>query len=593
MKSIWAFLWAGVVGSASAAVFTVTTTNDSGPGSLRQAIHDANAAVGVRSIQFNIPASVVPTIAPLTALPDITNTVSLNAATQPWDWAIRLDGLNLTNGLPYALTLRANNCVVRGFVIVRFASGILIDSGSGNSIVGNRIGLDLDGVARGMTFDGIMVTCSGSRAAMFNIIGGTQLGDRNYIAGNGTGISFFPTAAAFNAVVGNFIGTDVTGTLPRGNVFAGISIQAATNITIGGASAAAGNVISACTGAGGCGVSVLGGGGHLIQGNRIGTDVSGQYDLGHSADGIHVQGATSVRIMGNQIGNNRANGINLFSADRCMIEGNWIGTDAAGLAVLGNANAGVTIDGNTNRVGGLTAGAGNLIQFNGAAGIAVASGEGNEISANRIYDNDGLGIDLGFTAGITPNDEGDADTGPNRLQNFPVLTSAASSYGATTVQGSLNSGAAATFRLEFFASPPWDIAGLSEGQIFLGATTVMTDPAGNTPFSATLPTATPSGYRVTATATDAAGNTSEFSADVGVTDGPQSVSLTITNSGSDVIVAWPAAASAFALELTGTLNSTSQWQTVSSGITTTGEWKQFVVTNAPANTNRFFRLRKS
>ena len=142
MKSIWAFLlWVGAASSTSAAIFTVTTTNDSGPGSLRQAIHDANAAVGVRAIQFNIPVSGVPTIAPLTPLPDITNTVSLNAATQPWDWAVRLDGANLTNSLAYALTLRANNCVVRGFVIVRFSSGILIDSGSGNSIVGNRIGL--------------------------------------------------------------------------------------------------------------------------------------------------------------------------------------------------------------------------------------------------------------------------------------------------------------------------------------------------------------------------------------------------------------------------------------------------------------------
>lgn len=594
MKSLWVFLWAmaTAISAANATVFTVTTTEDSGPGSLRQAIHEANASFGADSIAFNIPGSGVPTIAPLTPLPDLTNFVYLNAATQPVAWAVRLDGVNLTSPGDYALTVRANNCIVRGLVIVRFPYGILIDSGSGNSIVGNRIGLDVDGVARGMTFDGITVTCPVFGVARNNVIGGTQLGDRNYISGNGRGITFSPASASHNYVQGNFIGTDVTGTLPRGNIFAGVAIIGATNITIGGPGAGAGNLLSASTGGGGSGVSINGGSGHLIQGNFIGTDVSGQYALGNYFDGIFMLGVANVQIRGNQIVNNGGNGITLQATDGSFIEGNRIGTDASGLRVMGNALAGVAIDGNTNRVGGLTAGAPNLIQFNGGAGVAVTFGERNEISGNLIYDNDGLGIDLGFLGGVTPNDEGDTDTGPNRLQNFPILSSALSAYSATTVQGSLNSAAAAGFRLEFFASPPWDIAGLSEGQIFLGATSMTTDPAGNTPFLATLPVATPSGYRVTATATDALGNTSEFSAAVPVSDGPQSVSLAITNHASTVTVSWPGAATRFQLEATSMLNSTSQWQTVTSGISDAGLLKVYSVTNSGAG-SRFFRLRKS
>jgi hypothetical protein len=120
----------------------------------------------------------------------------------------------------------------------------------------------------------------------------------------------------------------------------------------------------------------------------------------------------------------------------------------------------------------------------------------------------------------------------------------------------------------------------------------MTDVSGNAAFTATLPVAAPGGYRVTATATDAAGNTSEFSMDTPVTDGPQTVSLSITSSGTIQTISWPAAATLFALESTDTLGLPSPWQTVTSGIMTVGQWKQLVVTNEPATASRFFRLRK-
>jgi parallel beta-helix repeat protein len=593
---------------SSASIFTVTNTTDSGPGSLRQAILNANTAAGADVIEFNLPGSGVQTIAPLTALPEITSAVAINGYSQPGSRTnsnalggsgavllVRLDGYQATNGIVTALRFNAaSGSSARGLVIVRFDFGVEIYDSSNVTVAGNSIGLDVDGIARGMTFDGVAVSGPVVGQSMHNWIGGTSPADRNVISGNGTGISFLATTAANNYVLGNLIGTDATGRLPRGNVFAGVEIQSATNIIIGDGSLGGRNLINACTGAGGAGVSILGGGGHFILGNHIGTDISGLYDLGNVSDGVFAQGANNIRITDNEIVNNRGNGIQLFGSSGCVIEHNWIGTDAYSPTAfpLGNALAGILINGDTNRVGGLALAQGNIIEYNGGAGVAVTDGERNEISGNRIYDNEELGIDLGFFSGVTTNDLGDVDTGPNLLQNYPVLSSALSSYGATTIQGSLDGPPSTAFRLEFFASPPWDSAGRSEGQLFLGSVPVTTDGVGKATFTTTLPSAAPSGYRLTATATDAIGNTSEFSADIPVTDGPQSVSLSITKGGNKQTIAWPAAASLFALESTGTLSPTSQWQPVTSGVVTIGEWKQFVVTNAAAGANRFFRLRK-
>ena len=126
----------------------------------------------------------------------------------------------------------------------------------------------------------------------------------------------------------------------------------------------------------------------------------------------------------------------------------------------------------------------------------------NGILGNSIYSNGGLGIDLN-SDGLTPNDANDADTGGNNLQNFPVLSSAAGG-----VVGTLNSAPNATYRVEFFSSATCDPSGNGEGAIFVGLASVTTNAAGN----AAIPlfTASP-GQFITATATDAANNTSEFS----------------------------------------------------------------------------------
>ena len=141
----------------------------------------------------------------------------------------------------------------------------------------------------------------------------------------------------------------------------------------------------------------------------------------------------------------------------------------------------------------------------------------NPILSNTIFSNGNLGIDLApnfgppTPGGITPNDPGDADIGPNNYQNFPVLTSASVNGTNTSVLGTLNSTANTTFRIEFFANSAADPSGNGEGQRFIGFANVTTDTSGNATLSATNLPAVDSGSFITATATDPNGNTSEFS----------------------------------------------------------------------------------
>lgn len=588
-----------------AATFTVTTTADDGPGSFRQALLDANTNLETDLIQFNLPGTGVQTILPLTPYPTITGTVTIDGYSQPGAHAntlagsdnakllVRLDGSQLTNGLPCALTIHASGCTVRGLILVRFSTGIKIDSCQNTVIAGNWIGLDWDGVARGMVFEGIYVTHESIGAALNNRIGGPSPADRNIISGNGRGVFFFTSAASQNSVIGNFFGTDATGTLPRGNSSEAVGVQSATNITVSQ------NVLCAGTGSGGRGIALQGGGGHVILNNAIGTDLTARYALGHFGDGIFAQGVKGLQIggqqvaapMGNRICCNGANGIFLQGCSQVVIEGNSIGSDTAGGWPLGNAEAGIYImASDTNRVGGLVAAARNWIQYNGGPGISILSGRGNDLAGNYIYDNGGLAIDLGAD-GATPNDPGDADIGANDLQNSPTLTNALSAYGSAQIQGYLDSAPLNTYRLEFFGTLPWDADWIPECQVSLGWTNVQTDVAGMAVFSVAFPAASPEYSLITATATDATGNTSEVSAPVAPANGPASVSLTATRQNGTLTLSWPSAASAFQLESTTSLTPPVAWTAVTDGIADNGTIKSFVV-NMAATPHLLFRLKR-
>src|SRR6185436_18340302 len=201
------------------------------------------------------------------------------------------------------------------------------------------------------------------------------------------------------------------------------------------------------------------------------------------------------------------------------IQGNFIGVDVNG-AALGNVARGIQVTNSSHdcTIGGTAAGAGNVIAFNGAPGITVS--EPNQpghvyniaIEGNSVYANvagAGPGIDLQDN-GVTQNDSGDGDSGPNNYQNFPLLTSATSVGGTTNVTGTLNSESNKQYRVEFFASPQCSASGYGEGQVYLGKSDVTT--VGNdTGFNVNLPVTVQPGSVITATATDPAGNTSEFS----------------------------------------------------------------------------------
>ena len=202
---------------------------------------------------------------------------------------------------------------------------------------------------------------------------------------------------------------------------------------------------------------------------------------GPGVDGLAI-GAGGTTVHGLTIQNFSANGVRLFGGDGDQIHGN------------------------------------TLIK-NGEAGVAVVSGRGDTISANSIADNSRLGIDLGGD-GVTANSASAMRTGPNDLQNFPVLYAAAPVSGGVSLTGRLNAAPDAAYTLEFFSNGNCDPSGYGQGASFLTSIGVTTDSNGNAHYSQILPN--PGGNFITATATSASGDTSEFSPCVTV--GPQNLS---------------------------------------------------------------------
>jgi hypothetical protein len=397
---------------------------------------------------------------------------------------------------------------------------------AGNWVLGNFIGTDKTGtIALGNIFSGVLITGDASG----NLIGGGGPGSRNVISGNmeyGVSLS---TGSTKNSVLGNFIGTDKTGTAALGNALGGVLVvsEASGNV-IGGTIPSAGNLI---TGNAGPGIDLKGSDVTLnkVLGNFIGTDVTGTIGLGNSGPGVSITNGANDNVIGgttigtaNVISGNDGSGVHISGASTTgnRVLGNRIGLSAVNADAVGNGADGVFIggDASNNRIGGTAAGTGNVIARNTGAGVAVFSGTGNSILGNRIFENGGRGIDLG-SDGVTLNDLDDADTGPNDLLNFPVLTIARLIPAGLRIAGEINTGPDKTLRIEFFVSPAADSSGFGEGRRFLGFVTVQTTAADTTPtFTVVLPSfGVAAGQVITATATDELGNTSEFSEAVALT----------------------------------------------------------------------------
>jgi parallel beta-helix repeat protein len=439
----------------------------------------------------------------------------------------------------------------------------------GNRVQGNRIGTNVTGTAA-MPNAGQGIRVDGDD----NEIGGDAAGEGNLISGNGdygVGINGEGTG---NVVAGNRIGTTADGNAPLGNGGNGISLWGAGN-RIGGDTPLAVNLISA-NAYNGIGISGEGCDDNEIVGNRIGTNAAGTAAIGNHGYGIRALDGAGTTILRNLIsGNDRglsleggsSDGVvqgNVIGLDAAMtaklangwsavdiggsghriggtgageanvlagndhsgvwlnahatgnvIEGNLIGTNPAGTAGLGNGQPGIMItEASGNTIGGTEPGAGNTIAHNGYLGIYVWSGQGNAILGNSIHDNELLGIDL-EPQGPVPNDLADSDAGPNRGQNYPVVTSAEASGSDLAIDGFLRSRAATEYRIELFSNPSFDATGVGEGHHFLGATTVTTDISGYAAFSVALPAAGGDAF-VTATATSPVFDTSEFSPAIAV-----------------------------------------------------------------------------
>ena len=437
-------LLAGSLISATAlsATFTVINTSDSGAGSLRQALIDADANAGPDTVAFAIPASDSGCVVGGAC------TIALASPLAQFNEPVTIDGYT-------QLGSSANtDPVADNAVLVIVLNGSALSGGNGLQVGGGAT------TVRGLVINGFP----------------------------GSGITL--SGADGNVVEGNFIGTDAAGTtaIPNG------------------------------TGGGGLGIDILAGNGHTIGGP-----------------------APAAR---NVISGNVFTGIRINVLNAITIQGNFIGTQRDGVSPLGNGANGVGFEflggsGSNNVVGGRNAGEANVIAYNVADGVFLQPNmNAIPIVGNSIFSNVRGGIDL-LCCGVAANDPGDGDDGGNHLQNFPILQSIVHGASTTEVIGKLDTSASKTFDLDFYANPacsnfPREFL---QGETYLGTFPVTTDGSGHATFDLMLSVATEAGARISATATDPNGNTSEFSQriifSIGPTSGPATGGMALTVAGTD------------------------------------------------------------
>lgn len=492
MKKIYAIMISVLVlgNVASAATFTVTNTTDGGPGSLRQAILDANTAGGTDNIVFAIPGGGPHIIAPATSLPVITGTTNINGysqsgsimpgATWPAKIMIVLQGSFTGNGLEFAPT--AIGSTVQGLSIVGFGNSnttaAIYIQASNTVVSGNLIGLLPDGsvVPNSVGIYGI-----GADNVM---IGGITDDKRNVISGNlYEGITFVPDGlnyASNETVQKNYVGTDVTG----------------TRLTSGPLNQETGNLLH----------------------------------------GVDFDGANNSFILDNVIGGSGAYGIGCdatYAADPPMIQNvtikrNRIGTGLNG-EDLGNGTAGIMVINAHDIVIGSSVADANIIAYNGTGVVVLDYPAGTshhsynvQITYNRIFNNDLLGIDLSANSlslipdGVTLNDLNDPDVGPNGFQNFPVIDSAYVKLGNLVIKGHLDTDLPnSNYNVVFFNNPNGvvtpDPSGYGEAYVRIGLILVTTDGNGDATFAASYPNGANYKDNIISFARSVTENTSEYS----------------------------------------------------------------------------------
>jgi CSLREA domain-containing protein len=509
--------------AAAADTFTVNTTSDTSDGtcngahcSLREALTAAQAG-GPHTIAFNIPGAGVKTIVVGSCLPTVVRQITIDGYTQPGSSpntnptgaisAVPLIELRGTPACGYGLAVQAST-TVKGLVLNGFSFAALSVGGTTLTVQGSFIGTTADGLSAHVPdFNSAGNGIVTDNASL--VIGGTTPAARNVLSGNGIAIQHVGNGTG--VLQGNLIGTNKLGTarVANGDGYRALGgcLGGTITSTIGGDSPAARNVIS-----------------------------------GNARQAILLAGYAGV-------------GCGEMRATNSVVQGNHIGTDVTGTAPLGNAWAGepraaVEVQNGPNvSIGGPAPGQGNIIAFNGFQGVVMHHGlgfnrTGLRVLGNRIHSNGALGIDLWGASGVTANDPGDVDT---NLQNFPAITGVIRNGASTTIQGTLSSVASRTYRVEFFVNDAADASSHGEGQVFLLATNVTTNGSGSASFSMPVPVAIGPTQFVTATATanDGEGNTSEFSeltTDLALshTDTPDPTSvnqlvthtLTVTNTGT-------------------------------------------------------------
>src|SRR5581483_9280429 len=363
--SVWArFVVLGAVvaaavsasaGVASAATFSVTSTADSGPGSLRQAIVDANAHAGVDSIRFALPGSGVRTITVTSgALPAVTDPVVIDARTQPGYTDFPLVRLDNGGGKWTGLKIETGQSKVLGLEVTRFRVGIRL-AGDGNTVAACFIGTDAGGTAGLGNTTGVRVE-SGSG----NTIGGTVSGTANVISGNTVGVQLTGPSTIDTKIAGNRVGTDSAGSVAWPNTV-GIRIASGStgNVVGGSGTPLARNIVSGNA----TGIDVTGSTttGNTVVGNYVGTDAAGTGPISNG-EGVLIEGGASANTIGgttsgsrNVISGNSVDGVHFTGSGTAgnRILRSYVGTDAGGSARLANEQGIVIGAGATgNTVGG-------------------------------------------------------------------------------------------------------------------------------------------------------------------------------------------------------------------------------------------------